>query len=66
MQLNQGLKLLSPARVLERGYALVQQVDGLIVRDSAQLRPGQPVVLSFAAGTADATVDRVGQRPLPE
>lgn len=66
MQLDQSLKLLSPARVLERGYALVQQADGLIVRDSAQLRPGQPVVLSFATGTADATVDRVGQRPLPE
>jgi exodeoxyribonuclease VII large subunit len=66
MQLHQGLKLLSPARVLERGYALVQQADGPIVRDSAQLRPGQSVLLSFGHGTAAATVDRVDRNPVVE
>ncbi len=62
MRLDQGLKLLSPSRVLERGYALVQQEDGQIVRDSAQLHPGQPLVLSFAKGTAGAQVNRVDQK----
>ncbi len=61
--LASSLKQLDPHAVLERGYALAIGPDGRAVRDAASLRPGDPLRLSFARGTASATVDTVAPPP---
>lgn len=50
---------LSPASVLERGYAVVRMPAGDVVRDAAGLSPGTPVAVTVARGSFTATVDRV-------
>lgn len=66
MKLNalaNGLKQLDPHAVLRRGYALVTDGDGRAVRDAAMLAPGNALKLSFARGSARATVDQVVASP---
>jgi exodeoxyribonuclease VII large subunit len=57
--LTQNLAHLNPQAVLERGYSIVAGSDGTIVQDARQVRPGDPVALTFARGGADATIDGV-------
>jgi exodeoxyribonuclease VII large subunit len=45
--------------VLGRGYAIVADARGAIVRDAAALAPGASVEITLAEGGATATVDRV-------
>ena len=48
---------LSPLAVLRRGYSLVRRVsDGVIIRSSRTLAPGDEVQISFAEGSARARV----------
>jgi exodeoxyribonuclease VII large subunit len=56
-RLNASLWHLDPAAVLERGYSIVQKLDGGIVRDSAVLTAGETVGLRFAKGRARARID---------
>jgi exodeoxyribonuclease VII large subunit len=58
-----SLSHLDPARVLERGYSIVQKADGSVVRDSAALALGESVALRFARGGADARIEAT-DRPL--
>ena len=51
------LDALSPLRVLDRGYALVQR-DGLAVTDAATLKAGDTVEARFAKGRATLQVKR--------
>src|SRR6266542_3449565 len=57
--LDQNLAHLNPQAVLERGYAIVTRVDGMIVQDSRELAVGEAIALAFARGGADATIDKV-------
>lgn len=41
---------LSPQATLERGYALVQTLDGALVRDPAEVADGQPLAVRVAGG----------------
>ncbi len=50
--------------VLARGYALVQDPTGHTLT-SAKIKPGAKLVIHFADGTTDATVDRGKQGSLP-
>ncbi len=51
------VEALSPARVLERGYAVVRRTaDGVVVRDPAQVLPGQQLEVTVAAGRFGAQV----------
>jgi exodeoxyribonuclease VII large subunit len=50
---------LDPTRVLERGYSLVQKLDGSIVRDSNAVAVGETISLRFAKGGARA---RIGEK----
>jgi exodeoxyribonuclease VII large subunit len=52
-----GLRHLSPQRVLERGYSIVATEDGSIVDDARRLAAGDAVRLTFARGSAGATVN---------
>jgi exodeoxyribonuclease VII large subunit len=54
--LAEQLTLLDPGRVLGRGYAIVRDPAGRIVRDSRQTPAGCEIALQFAAGSARATV----------
>ena len=58
-QIDQSLTHLNPHAVLDRGYALVQTVEGAIVRDSAELQLEQGLQISFAKGKANAKVTAV-------
>lgn len=58
-KLEQSLVHLNPHAVLERGYALVQTVDGEVVRDSAALQLEQTLQISLAKGQIESTVTRI-------
>ena len=51
-----ALELVSPSAVLERGYAIVRDDTGAIVRSAAQVRAGQPVSITVSRGEIDAEV----------
>ena len=57
VRLDAHLNALSPQRVLQRGYSIVSRLDGHIVQDGAQLAPGDDVTMTFAHGSARATVN---------
>ena len=59
LRLQQNLSHLNPQAVLSRGYALVHDTDGQLIRTSRQLAKGQAVRLTLAEGNADAAVTRV-------
>jgi exodeoxyribonuclease VII large subunit len=54
-----ALAALSPAATLQRGYSIVRDADGAIVRDAARLAAGDALSLRFAAGEAGAVVTAV-------
>jgi len=53
------LELLNPHAALERGYAIVTDPKGGIVRDAATLAIGQAVSLTLRRGSAAARIERV-------
>ena len=53
------MEALSPARVLERGYAVVRTGDGTVVRRAGQVRSGDAVSVELAAGRLGARVEDV-------
>jgi exodeoxyribonuclease VII large subunit len=55
----QSLEHLAPQQVLKRGYSLVHNSLGQIVHDSATLKTGEKVTMTFAQGSADATVEQI-------
>jgi exodeoxyribonuclease VII large subunit len=54
--LHSHLAHLHPQLVLERGYSVVENAAGNIVRDSAQIAGGDEVKMTFAKGAAKARV----------
>lgn len=61
-QLEQRLELLaalSPQRLLERGFALVHQSDGQLLRSVHQVRPGEVLHLQLADGKINSVVQNV-------
>jgi len=51
------LRALDPQLTLGRGYAIVRDAEGAIVRDAGSLAPGQPLSLRLARGQAQARVE---------
>jgi exodeoxyribonuclease VII large subunit len=47
---------LSPAATLRRGYAVVQRVDGAVVRAPSDVDGGDPIRIRLAQGSIDAVV----------
>ena len=52
---SQALQLLAPARVLERGYSIVEH-NGTILRDSVSVRAGDTIAVRLARGGLVAEV----------
>ena len=57
-QLEHELKALSPVAILERGYALVFDSSGKLVKNSAQVEPGDEISARLAKGTIAARVEK--------
>ena len=57
--LSSQLELLNPQRTLERGYAIVTDDQGAIVRAPAQLKPRSTLNLRLAEGSAQVGVESV-------
>ncbi len=65
--LADGLRTLSPAATLERGYAIARLADGSVVRDPDQAPAGSGVTVSVARGTLQTRVEStVAGAPLEE
>ena len=54
---------LSPAATLERGYAVVRDSGGAVVRDPAEVSAGDPLLIRVARGEIPATVSDGGSSP---
>jgi exodeoxyribonuclease VII large subunit len=57
-QIQHQLKALSPLAILERGYALVFDSSGKLVKNSAQVQQGDEVSARLAHGTFTARVEK--------
>ena len=57
--LSTKLTALDPYAVLRRGYTITENDRGQVMRQPAQLQPGDTLVTRFAEGTAVSTVDAV-------
>ena len=55
-RLEAKLGQLSPLRILERGYAIVSNREG-IVKDAASAQPGSRIHARLAKGELDAVVE---------
>ena len=55
------LDALSPLKVLGRGYAMVTRED-CVIRETAQLTPGDVITVSLSDGAAQCTVNTVQRR----
>ncbi|MDE1942535.1 MAG: exodeoxyribonuclease VII large subunit [Betaproteobacteria bacterium] len=55
-RLAAGFTHLNPEAVLARGFSIVRNPKGNIVRASTEIAPGDTVALTFASGTAQAQV----------
>lgn len=64
LQTLQGkLELLAPQRTLERGYAILRDEQGSVLRTPAALRPAQTLHVMLAGGQARLTVGEVRAEP---
>ena len=57
-RINAQLQALSPLNILERGYALVFDAAGNLVKDAAQVHPGEDISARVARGTIRAKVEK--------
>ncbi len=57
-RLSAKLSQLSPLLILDRGYAIVTNQSGQIVKDAAAAAPGSPIQVRLAKGRLDATVSK--------
>jgi exodeoxyribonuclease VII large subunit len=53
------LELLNPQRTLERGYAIVTDAKGAVLRSPAQLKPRASVTVRLAEGSAEVGIASV-------
>jgi exodeoxyribonuclease VII large subunit len=56
------LNALSPVKILERGYALVFDESGALVKDASQLQSGQSISARLSRGTFKAEVKEVQEK----
>ena len=57
--LEARIKAADPKKVLERGYVLAVDRDGVVIKGTGNIAGGDKVSVMFADGTLDCTVDRV-------
>jgi exodeoxyribonuclease VII large subunit len=62
-QLHSSLEALSPKAILARGYALIFDGEGRLLRQTSQLSPGSQVRAQLARGEFTARVDQIRHGP---
>ena len=62
-QLIRQIEALSPLAVLNRGYALVFDASGALLRDASEVSNGDEISARLAKGTLSATVKRSSSEP---
>ena len=60
-RLASQIEALSPVAILDRGYALVFDVSGKLVKDAAQVKVGEDIRARVARGEIDATVKKTSE-----
>lgn len=60
-RLTGSLRALSPQSTLDRGYAVVQEASGRVVRTADQVAAGDTLLVTLGEGTIDADVTRADQ-----
>jgi exodeoxyribonuclease VII large subunit len=61
-QLAGQLEALSPLAILDRGYALVFDSQGVLLKDASQVKTGEEISARLAKGMVTATVSRRKQK----
>jgi exodeoxyribonuclease VII large subunit len=56
--MDTALSALSPLAILERGYALVFDASGDLLKDAAKVKAGDAISARLAKGTLSATVKK--------
>jgi exodeoxyribonuclease VII large subunit len=56
-RIETALQALSPVAILERGYALVFDADGKLIKDARKVKVGDEISVKLAKGTLTATVE---------
>ncbi len=56
LSLEQQLRNLGPEQTLNRGYSIIQDNNGQIVRTAEKLKVGQKLTAKFAKGSAELEV----------
>ncbi|HXX26868.1 MAG TPA: exodeoxyribonuclease VII large subunit, partial [Terriglobales bacterium] len=56
-RMETALEALSPLAILARGYALVFDESGSLLKDAAKVNPGDKISARLAHGTLNATVN---------
>jgi exodeoxyribonuclease VII large subunit len=57
-RMDTALRALSPLAILDRGYALVFDSSGKLLKDAAKAKAGDEISARLAKGTVDATVKK--------
>lgn len=60
-QIEHQLKALSPIAILERGYALIFDSEGKLVKDSVQASIGEEISAKLARGSITARVEKTSE-----
>jgi exodeoxyribonuclease VII large subunit len=60
-RLTSQMEALSPVAILDRGYALVFDSSGKLVKDAAQVKVGEDIRARVARGELDATVKKTSK-----
>jgi exodeoxyribonuclease VII large subunit len=61
-RLTSQVEALSPVAILERGYALVFDAAGKLIKDAGQVKPGDEISARLARGEIAATVKKKSSR----
>jgi exodeoxyribonuclease VII large subunit len=62
-QAGAQLAALSPLAILQRGYSLIFDPHGALLKDASQLAPGDPIQARLARGQLRARVESTGSTP---
>lgn len=62
--LEKDIAMADPARILRRGYSMTTK-DGHIIRNAADLKPGDRVTTTFSEGTAESIIATTGHNDAP-
>ena len=61
-QLAHNLHAISPLATMGRGYAIIKQENGRVVRQSGQLEINEQVLALFGKGSANLSVDKINKK----